>query len=38
MIITVCGTLKFFNQMIELAKRLTGEGNIVLLPFSYRGY
>jgi hypothetical protein len=32
-IITVCGSMRFYNQMLALANKLTMQGHIVLLPF-----
>lgn len=32
-IITVCGSMRFFRQMLEVAAEFTGEGWIVLTPF-----
>lgn len=31
-IITICGSYKFKRQMIEIAEKLTLEGNCVLMP------
>ena len=31
-IITICGSLKYFNEMISISKKLKLEGNIVLTP------
>lgn len=31
--ITVCGSMRYYNQMLALANELTLEGNVVLLPF-----
>lgn len=31
-VITICGSLKFQNEMIEIAKKLTLKGNCVITP------
>lgn len=31
-IITVCGSLKFFREMIEIAEKVELQGNVVLMP------
>lgn len=38
-ITTICGSMRYFDQMINLASKLTGQGYIVLSPFitSYAG-
>jgi hypothetical protein len=33
-IVTICGSMKFFPQMLEAAADLTAQGAIVLAPFS----
>jgi hypothetical protein len=33
-IITICGSMKFFEQMLQAAADETAKGNIVLAPFS----
>ena len=35
MIITICGSTKFKNEMLNTAKELTLNGNIVLMPFVF---
>lgn len=39
MIVTICGSTKFKDQMFEVAKELTLEGHIVLMPlvFAHQG-
>lgn len=32
-VVTLCGSLRFWDTMIEVAQRLTGQGFIVLAPF-----
>ena len=32
-VITICGSMKFINTMIEIGEKLELEGNCVLLPF-----
>lgn len=34
MIVTICGSMKFFDQMLQVAADETAMGNIVLAPFS----
>lgn len=35
---TICGSMRFYPQMLHLAERLTSEGEIVLMPFvTYNG-
>jgi hypothetical protein len=34
-VITVCGSMRYFDKMIEVANKLTADGNIVLMPFVY---
>lgn len=34
MIITICGSMRFFDQMLQVAADETAKGNIVLAPFS----
>lgn len=34
MIITICGSMRFFEQMLTTAAKLTAQGHIVLAPFS----
>lgn len=31
--ITICGSMRFYPQMLKVAERLTLEGKIVLMPF-----
>jgi len=31
--VTICGSMRFFPQMLKVANELTTEGNIVLMPF-----
>ena len=33
-IVTICGSMKFFDQMLQVAADETAAGNIVLAPFS----
>lgn len=35
MVITICGSTKFKNEMLNTAKELTLNGNIVLMPFVF---
>lgn len=32
-VITICGSMRHYNQMLALANELTLEGSIVLMPF-----
>lgn len=32
-IVTICGSMRFYPQMIKAAERLTADGVIVLMPF-----
>lgn len=34
MIVTICGSMRFFKQMLQVAADETAKGNIVLAPFS----
>lgn len=34
---TICGSMRFREQMLALAGELTGSGFIVLMPFSVKG-
>ena len=34
MIVTLCGSMKFFEQMLQVAADETAKGDIVLAPFS----
>ena len=34
MIVTICGSMRFFEQMLQVAADETAQGNIVLAPFS----
>ena len=34
-IATICGSMKFYDEMIELAEFLTAKGFIVLVPFKH---
>lgn len=34
MIVTICGSMRFFDQMLQVAADETAKGNIVLAPFS----
>lgn len=34
MIVTICGSMRFFDQMLQVAAGETAKGNIVLAPFS----
>ncbi|NLY20549.1 MAG: hypothetical protein GXZ08_04645 [Tissierellia bacterium] len=31
-VITICGSMKFKDEMIEIAEQMTLDGNVVLLP------
>lgn len=31
--VTICGSMRFYDQMLQVAERLTLEGWIVLMPF-----
>lgn len=33
MIITLCGSMRFFDKMMQVAGELTKEGHVVLAPF-----
>ena len=33
LVVTICGSMRYYNQMLALANELTLEGKIVLLPF-----
>ena len=33
MIVTICGSMRFFDQMLQVAADETAKGNIVLAPF-----
>lgn len=33
MIVTICGSMRFFDQMLQVAADETAKGNIVLVPF-----
>ncbi len=37
MIITICGSLKFFEQMVEVQKKLEGMGHSVHMPIKVAG-
>lgn len=30
---TICGSMRFYDRMLKVAERLTGEGIVVLMPF-----
>jgi hypothetical protein len=30
---TICGSMRFYDRMIKVAERLTGQGTVVLMPF-----
>lgn len=30
---TICGSMRFYDRMLKVAERLTGEGVVVLMPF-----
>jgi hypothetical protein len=34
MIVTICGSMRFFDQMLQVAADETAQGHIVLAPFS----
>lgn len=31
-VITICGSLKFQNEMLRIARKMTLEGNVVITP------
>lgn len=33
---TICGSMRYFDQMIECARNLTESGEVVIMPFSVR--
>lgn len=35
-IITLCGSMRFYSAMLDYARHLTSEGNIVLMPHAYK--
>lgn len=37
-VITFCGSMRYFDEMVEVAHRFTAQGWIVLLPFVTNGY
>lgn len=32
-VITICGSMRFYERMLRVAEELTASGNIVLMPF-----
>ena len=32
-VVTICGSMRYYNLMLEVAQDLTGKGFIVLMPF-----
>jgi hypothetical protein len=32
-VVTICGSMRFYDRMIKVAERLTAEGVVVLMPF-----
>ena len=32
-VVTICGSMRYFDRMIEVANTLSAEGKIVLMPF-----
>lgn len=32
-VITICGSMRYFDRMLEVASEFTGRGYIVLMPF-----
>lgn len=36
-VVTICGSMRYFDRMIEIAGDLTGQGFIVLMPFVKKG-
>lgn len=36
-IVTICGSMRFYNEMLAAAAQLTREGAIVLMPFLLKG-
>lgn len=34
-VVTICGSMRFYDQMLQVAEELTGAGTIVLMPFVY---
>lgn len=33
-VVTICGSMRFFNDMLKVASELTNQGKIVLAPFT----
>lgn len=31
-VVTICGSMRYYDKMLEVANKLTGDGNIVLMP------
>jgi len=36
-IVTICGSMRYFDRMIEIAHEMTRDGYIVLMPFVIKG-
>lgn len=36
-VITICGSMRYYARMLEMAQSLTGMGYIVLMPFVQKG-
>jgi len=36
-VVTICGSMRYYNLMLEVAQDLTGQGYIVLMPFVKKG-
>lgn len=36
MIICICGSMRFFDEMLTVAREETLNGNIVLMPYSFK--
>lgn len=34
-VVTICGSMRFYDQMLQVAEELTASGFIVLMPFIY---
>jgi hypothetical protein len=36
-IVTICGSMRYYEEMLNVAQTLTGNGYIVLMPFVKKG-
>lgn len=36
-VVTICGSMRYFTEMLEVANRWTADGWIVLMPFAVKG-